>query len=76
MQFARTGDRDRDVRLGTEQIARVLEAMIRKAPDQWVVLQPVWPDLPSAPAPLATLEPPASPAAAPAELADRPTRSA
>lgn len=29
----------------TQAIAHVIEQMIRQAPDQWAVLQPVWPDL-------------------------------
>src|SRR5579859_45179 len=46
LELARTGDRDQDTLAGTRQIARVVEAMIRKTPEQWVVLQPVWPDAP------------------------------
>ena len=46
LQLTRSGDRDRDVQAGTQQVARVLEAMIRRTPDQWVVMQPVWPDPP------------------------------
>ena len=30
--------------MGTQQIARVVEDMIRRTPEQWVVLQKVWPD--------------------------------
>ncbi len=56
LQLTRSGDRERDILAGTQQIAQVLEAMIRRTPDQWVVLQPVWPDPPS-PAP-AVLAPP------------------
>ncbi|MGI8588551.1 MAG: lysophospholipid acyltransferase family protein [Chloroflexia bacterium] len=44
LQFARTGDRELDTLLGTQQIAHVVEEMIRKTPEQWVVLQHVWPD--------------------------------
>lgn len=44
LELARTGDREADALAGTRQIARLLEEMIRKTPDQWVVLQPVWPD--------------------------------
>jgi len=44
LQLTRSGDRDSDVRAGTQQVAQVLEAMIRRTPDQWVVMQPVWPD--------------------------------
>jgi lauroyl/myristoyl acyltransferase len=43
LELPRTGDRDRDALVGTQQIAHILEDMIRKAPEQWVVLQPVWP---------------------------------
>jgi KDO2-lipid IV(A) lauroyltransferase len=51
LKFAQTGDRDRDAAVGAQQIARILETFIRRTPDQWVVLQPVWPDPPAALAP-------------------------
>jgi KDO2-lipid IV(A) lauroyltransferase len=52
LELARSGNREADVQAGTAQIAGILEGMIRKTPEQWVVLQPVWPDDPPAtPAP-------------------------
>ncbi len=38
-----TGDRDRDVRLGVERLLRLFEHKIREHPDQWHVLEPLWP---------------------------------
>lgn len=37
------GSLDERVQEGTERLAVVLEEMIRRAPEQWHVLQPVWP---------------------------------
>ena len=37
------GSVDDRVRLGSQRLAGVLEDMIRRAPEQWHVLQPVWP---------------------------------
>lgn len=37
------GSFDERVQLGSERLAGVLEDMIRRAPEQWHVLQPVWP---------------------------------
>ena len=34
---------DERIRLGTQQLARVLERIIRRAPEQWHLLQPNWP---------------------------------
>src|SRR5262249_26311363 len=81
-----TGDRDRDTREGTQLVAHILEEMIRKAPEQWVVLQPIWPDPPiPMPEPAKEEEQPAEPklladvvdarVPAPADLADRPSSS-
>ena len=63
LEFARTGDRERDALLGTERITRLLEAAIREAPDQWVVLQRIWPPRPAPAAVAAPL--PAAVAAVP-----------
>jgi KDO2-lipid IV(A) lauroyltransferase len=38
----RTGDLDRDTKTNMRKVAQILEDMILKAPDQWVVLQRVW----------------------------------
>lgn len=86
LQFAQTGDRERDTQLGTQQIAHVVEEMIRQTPDQWVVLQRVWPAKaqPGQPQPEPrkprsfvprALRPPAPPAV-PEEPAGRRSRSA
>jgi len=48
LALVRSGDARADVRLNTERIARVLEAAIRRHPEQWTVFQPIWPDEPSA----------------------------
>ncbi len=40
----RTDDRERDVRAGMERVVGVLEDAIRRAPEQWVMFQPVWPE--------------------------------
>jgi KDO2-lipid IV(A) lauroyltransferase len=38
----RTGDREADLDAGMRQVAAALETGIRRAPDQWFPLQPVW----------------------------------
>lgn len=42
LQLQSTGDYDEDVRVNMQKLVAVLEEMIRRAPDQWVVLQRVW----------------------------------
>lgn len=42
MQLDRTGDLDRDTKTNLRKLAQILEDMILKAPDQWVVLQQIW----------------------------------
>jgi hypothetical protein len=42
MEMERTGDYKRDIEVNMRRIAEVLEQMISRAPDQWVVLQRVW----------------------------------
>jgi KDO2-lipid IV(A) lauroyltransferase len=37
-----TGDHDLDVQVNMRKMVRVLEDFVRRAPDQWVVLQRVW----------------------------------
>ena len=66
IELERTGDRERDTLVGTQQIARVVEDMIRRTPEQWVVLQKVWPD----PNPYLTAPTPALAAAPPAITPD------
>lgn len=38
----KTGDHEADIEVGMRQVAAALEAGIRRAPDQWFPLQPVW----------------------------------
>lgn len=42
LEWEITGDNDRDVEVNMRKLVRVLEDLVRKAPDQWVVLQRVW----------------------------------
>jgi KDO2-lipid IV(A) lauroyltransferase len=42
IELERTGDYEQDIRINLRRVAQVLEQMILKAPDQWVVLQRVW----------------------------------
>ncbi len=42
LHFERTGDRQRDVRAATEQIAAIMAGYIRREPSQWLVAEPVW----------------------------------
>jgi KDO2-lipid IV(A) lauroyltransferase len=42
VEVVRTGDRDADVTATTTRLAAALEAAIRAAPEQWVVLQALW----------------------------------
>src|SRR5437867_1626148 len=59
MELERTGDNERDVQVGLRKVAVFLEEIIRKAPDQWIILQRVW-DRPQAtdPQPEPQPEPP------------------
>ena len=50
MELERTGDLDADTATNHRKLMQLIEQMILKAPDQWVVLQRVW-DRPDAPAP-------------------------
>jgi KDO2-lipid IV(A) lauroyltransferase len=43
LDLSRSADRTEDLRLGTQQLARELEELIRQAPEQWHLLQPNWP---------------------------------
>lgn len=47
----RTGNSDERRHADTQAVARQLERMILRAPDQWAVLQPVWPPRPLPPPP-------------------------
>lgn len=40
--FEKTGDLQRDIRNGVQQLANVMEKYIRQYPDQWLMLQPIW----------------------------------
>ena len=42
VEFERTGDLDRDTATNHRKVIQLIEQMILKAPDQWVVLQRVW----------------------------------
>lgn len=50
----RTGDRTRDIELNTQQYARVIEDIIRTAPDQWFWVHQRWKTRPSQPWPRKT----------------------
>jgi KDO2-lipid IV(A) lauroyltransferase len=45
MEMVRTGNRDEEVRLNMQRILTALERIIRRWPEQWQVLVPVWPEL-------------------------------
>jgi lauroyl/myristoyl acyltransferase len=49
MELERTGDLDKDTATNHRKLIQLIEQMILKAPDQWVVLQRVWnhPEAPS-----------------------------
>ncbi|HUP27385.1 MAG TPA: lysophospholipid acyltransferase family protein [Chloroflexia bacterium] len=42
MEMVRTGDYRMDIEVNMRRVAQVLEEMISRAPDQWVVLQRIW----------------------------------
>ncbi len=65
LALVRTGDMTHDIAVGTQLLASLLEEMVCETPDQWVVLQPIWPEDggPARPAP--TLAPVALPAPEP-----------
>ena len=44
LQLERTGDLALDVQVNVRKVAAKLEEWIRRHPDQWLVLQPVWSD--------------------------------
>jgi KDO2-lipid IV(A) lauroyltransferase len=46
---AKTDDVDADIARGLDQIVRILERAIGRAPDQWVMFQRVWPSVPAGP---------------------------
>ena len=43
LQLESTGNYDADLQANLRKIARLMEEMILQAPDQWVVLQRIWP---------------------------------
>ena len=47
-----SGDPERDVRTAMEAILRTFERYIRRYPDQWHVLEPIWPSKPTETRPL------------------------
>jgi phosphatidylinositol dimannoside acyltransferase len=46
MHFERSGKLREDVRVGTQALAKELEALIWAAPEQWHLFQPNWPSDP------------------------------
>ncbi len=42
LELERTGDNDLDLQVNLRRVTQLIEEMILKAPDQWVVLQRVW----------------------------------
>src|SRR2546423_4446015 len=42
LELVSTGDRDTDVRAGTQRFAALLERYIKEHPEQWSVFEPVW----------------------------------
>ena len=45
MEMVRTGDRDEEVQLNLRRILGILEEIIGRWPEQWQMLEPVWPQL-------------------------------
>jgi len=44
LQFAKSGDAQRDLREGVQKLADVMERYIRQYPDQWLMFQKIWDD--------------------------------
>ena len=44
LEFEKTGDMARDIQVGVQKIANVLEKYIRQYPDQWLMFQKIWED--------------------------------
>ncbi len=42
IDMVRTGDRKRDIEVNTRRVLTLIEDSIRSAPEQWVMLTPVW----------------------------------
>jgi lauroyl/myristoyl acyltransferase len=42
LEFEKTGDTPRDIQVGVQRIAAVLEKYIRQYPDQWLMFQRIW----------------------------------
>ena len=42
LEMERTGKRDADIRHNVRRVLKVIEALIRLAPDQWMMFEPVW----------------------------------
>jgi lauroyl/myristoyl acyltransferase len=45
MEMVRTRNRDEELQLNMQRILAALERIIRRWPEQWQVLVPVWPEL-------------------------------
>jgi phosphatidylinositol dimannoside acyltransferase len=44
LRLDRTGDLKKDIRANTQKLAAVLESVIVKNPEQWIVFEPIWPE--------------------------------
>jgi len=42
LQITDTGDREQDIPVNLEKLVGVIEQFIRKYPEQWVVMEPIW----------------------------------
>ena len=42
LEFAKTGDAQRDIHEGVQKVANVMEKYIRQYPDQWLMFQKIW----------------------------------
>jgi KDO2-lipid IV(A) lauroyltransferase len=45
MELVRTGNLEQDVKLNTRRVLDILEGIIRRWPEQWMMFVPVWPEL-------------------------------
>jgi lauroyl/myristoyl acyltransferase len=43
LEMRDTGDREADVALGMQQVARIMERHIARSPGQWLIAAPLWP---------------------------------
>jgi lauroyl/myristoyl acyltransferase len=45
MELVRTGNRDEEIQINMRRLLDAVEAIIRRWPEQWLMLVPVWPEL-------------------------------